>query len=792
MNRSLCAMALGLLVASFAHAQLNIDFVGQLNYQQLRNSNLSNLWGYTDEFGTEYALVGVCGTNAQNPGGISVVSLADPTNPQEVFFHPGPASIWREVKVWQDHAYITTEAENGGLVIVDLSPLPQSTNLPVTVFYGQGWTTSHTLFIDENGRLYLYGSGRGNGGVIMYDLTQDPMAPVEVGEYDPWYAHDGFARGDTMYTGHIYDGFFSIVDVSDPANPVLLGTRNTPNNFTHNVWLDDSGNHLFTTDERTNAYVGSYDVSDPTDIEFLDKLRSDNGSGAIPHNTYWLDHYLVTSYYTYGVAIYDALRPHNLVEVGHYDTSPFTGDGFRGAWGVYPFFTSGRLIISDMELGLFVLDPTYVRACWLEGTVRNAQTGAPVNNAQVTIVGVIAADPTGLGGNYATGHHTAGTYQVQASAPGYVTAIIDGVVLQNGELTLLDIDLEPLQSFAIQGLVIDAQSGAPVAGAQVSQESALYSYQAVSASDGTFQMNNVFADDYDVVAGRWGWRTACVSGQPIGPGAGPLVIELEPGYYDDFVFDFGWSVTSTASAGAWERGVPVGTSFQGQQSNPGADVPDDCGEKAFVTGNAGGGAGNDDVDDGNTILISPSMDLTGMIDPHIKLRRWFYNGGGSTAPNDRMEIRLSGGGQTVVMRTITAASGDMSQWAAEDFRVLDHLPLSADMRLRVFITDDNPGHLVEGGVDKFEVVEMSQTAMQEFEAFGTSVFPNPAQGRFTVVAADAGAMLLEVFDALGRSVMPSRRFQERITIDAALPAGTYLVRTTRADGTRSTRRLVME
>src|SRR6185503_15148171 len=159
---------------------------------------------------------------------------------------------------------------NYGLQIIDLSPLPSSTVLPTTLFTGVGWTTAHSLFIDENGRLYLHGTNRGNGGVIMYDLTADPMAPVEVGEFDNWYCHDCFARGDTLYAAHIYDGFFSVVDVSDPSNPVILGTQSTPSNFTHNVWLDDSGDHIFSTDEVNGAFVGSYDVSDPGDIQWLD------------------------------------------------------------------------------------------------------------------------------------------------------------------------------------------------------------------------------------------------------------------------------------------------------------------------------------------------------------------------------------------------------------------------------------------------------------------------------------------------------------------------------------------
>ncbi|HOY30070.1 MAG TPA: hypothetical protein PLR96_13930, partial [Flavobacteriales bacterium] len=135
-------------------AQVNIEFVGSLSYQDLHNSDISNLWGYADEAGNEYALVGVNGTDGLS-GGFSVVDLADPTDPQEIFFLPGPASIWREIKVWNDHAYITTEAEGGGLTIVDLSPLPQSTELPSTVWFDPAWDTSHSLFIDENSRLYI-------------------------------------------------------------------------------------------------------------------------------------------------------------------------------------------------------------------------------------------------------------------------------------------------------------------------------------------------------------------------------------------------------------------------------------------------------------------------------------------------------------------------------------------------------------------------------------------------------------------------------------------------------------
>ncbi len=780
--RSIFSSAL-FCASTFVFAQLNMSIVGQLDYQDLHDSDISDVWGYVDGTGIEYALVGV------NNGGVSVVSLADPTSPQEVFYFPGANTIWRDLKVWNDHAYITNEGDNG-LTIIDLSPLPFSNALTAANWQEGGWTSAHNIYIDENGIAYISGANRGNGGVIFLDLTVDPFQPVEVGEFDQWYSHDCMTRGDTMYAAHISDGWFSIVDVSDKQNPVLLGTRNTGNNFTHNCWVSDNGQYLFTTDEVVGGWLGSYDISDPTDIQELQLWRSDPGSGTIPHNTHFINDYVVTSYYRIGTTIHDVSRPWNVVEVGRYDHCDLVGEGFNGGWGTYPWLPSGRIISTDIEEGLIVLDATYVRACWLEGTIRNAQTTAPVVNATLQIVGIVTAAPTTFNGAYATGHHAGGTYEVFVSAPGYESATVTGVVLQTGEVTLLDIDLVPLVSFALQGIVVEAGTGAPIEGAQVTVKNDIYDHQAVTASDGTFNLPAVFADNYDVVAGRWGWRTECPAEQAIDAATGMLTITLEPGYYDDFIFDFGWTVSSTADVGMWERGAPIGTTFQGDWVNPPSDIANDCGDQAYVTGNGGGAAGNDDVDGGNTILTSPIFDGTTVWDPHVRYQRWFFNAGGSGAPNDRMTITLDNGITTAVLENITV-SGSSSSWVPRDHRILDHLERTTTMQLIVFVTDDEPGHLVEGGFDGFEVVEMSPMGMElvdESQPF--TLWPNPSDGRFEVRMALQEDAILEVFDALGRSVRaPERTFQGYGTFHAELPPGTYVVRITTDGGSRMTQLL---
>ena len=112
------------------------------------------------------------------------------------------------------------------------------------------------------------------------------------------------------------------------------------------------------------------------------------------------------------MVIYDATHPENLVEVGHFDTSPSTGYGFHGDWGVYPFLPSGNLLISDIEEGLYILGPTYVHASWLQGLITDAGTGDPVNQATITLETTTAADSTGFDGLYALGTDVPGSYTV--------------------------------------------------------------------------------------------------------------------------------------------------------------------------------------------------------------------------------------------------------------------------------------------------------------------------------------------------------------------------------------------
>lgn len=418
-----------LFISSFA--QLNMEELGFLPYSQ----SLSDIWAHVDSDGNEYALVGTY-------TGLSIVDVTDPSSPNEVFFGTGVNSIWRDIKTWGDYAYVSTEGGQG-IYIVDMSPLPGAiTN--TTLFTGSTYpfTTVHNLYIDETGKLYNFGSDNGTGGAIIYDLTTDPMNPVELGRFNDYYFHDGMARGDTLWGAAIYQGFFTAVDVSDPANPVAMATKTTPGFFAHNCWISDDGNILFTTDEIQNGFIAAYDVSDFNNIFETDRVQSSPGDNVIPHNVYVLNDYLVTAYYSDGVTIHDAARPGNLIEVGNYDTSPnYSGPGYHGSWGTTPYLPSGNILAADIEEGLYILGPDYKRGCYLEGMVTDSITGLPINNVQIKIQSTTITDVTNISGNFAFGTPTAEVYNIEFSHNNYNIKVIEGVTLENGILTYLEVEL---------------------------------------------------------------------------------------------------------------------------------------------------------------------------------------------------------------------------------------------------------------------------------------------------------------------------------------------------------------
>lgn len=158
-----------------------------------------------------------------------IVDVTNPDVPVQIVQIPGPDNFWKEIKTYSHYAYVVSEGGQG-VQIVDLSALP-SANLPKKFYTGDGailnqLNTIHALHIDlAKGFLYAYGSNLFNGGTVILDLN-DPWNPTYVGNFEQLgYIHDGYVDNDTLYAGHINAGIFSIVDMKDKANPMVLNSR---------------------------------------------------------------------------------------------------------------------------------------------------------------------------------------------------------------------------------------------------------------------------------------------------------------------------------------------------------------------------------------------------------------------------------------------------------------------------------------------------------------------------------------------------------------------------------------
>ena len=696
-----------------SQSNYNLSLLGTLDWN---NTEGSDIWGWADGIGNEYALVGL-------NNGFSVVNVTTPTNPVEEFFISDINSTWRDVKTFGHYAYVTTEA-NAGLLIVDLSDMSGNTYFYQTIFNGNNssteFTAAHNLYIDENGVAYIFGASSNSGsspadGAIFLDVATNPIDPSYLGEWNDFYIHDGMVRGDTMYVGCIYEGELYIVDVSNKNNPQNLGHTTTPSSFTHNAWVSNDGNYVFTTDEQSDAYVGSYNITDMNNIQEVDRIQSNPGSNSIPHNAHVDGNFLITSWYRDGTVVHDITYPNNMIEVANYDSYAGSGDGFDGCWGTYPFLPSGNIISSDINSNnsnnarLLVYSRDFQQASYLDGNVSDITNSLPIASANIEILNTLSLISTSsdISGNYSSGIASTGNYDIVFSAVGYLSDTLN-TNLSSGIVTTVDIQLQPLISFNTSGIVVDI-NGNGIENADVLIYNNDNTFTVTTDNLGNFNLNNIYEGNYNIIAGHWGYITVCSdeyisSSNPLQP------IVLSEGYYDDFTFNFGWSVSGgifNPNDGIWQRGNPEGTSDSGINYNPEDDVDNDCFENAYVTGlEAGTQTGSRDVDDFNTILTSPILDLSGNQDYILNYDVWFSNGfSWGAPPNDSLTVSVSNGATNVVIDILTASSNNLGEWSSKSFDLSQIISLNNNIQFSIETADWDAlgGHWVEGGFDNFYI-----------------------------------------------------------------------------------------
>ncbi|WP_430410581.1 choice-of-anchor B family protein [Kordia sp.] len=355
------------------------DLLSRINLSTLGGIRGADSWGWTDPTtGKEYALIT---TDANS----CFVDITDPINP--IFLGSLPTatnpSNWRDIKVYQNHAFIVSEAPGHGMQVFDLTRLRNVTNAPQTFTADAlytGFGSAHNIVINEDtGFAYAVGAMTLDDSLFSFDggphfiNIQNPTNPVAAGGYpNDAYSHDAqvvtYSGPDTEHVGkEIFIGSNTnevvIVDITNKNNPIQLATIDYADiGYTHQGWFTEDQRYFILGDELDEINSGFNSRSIVFDLSDLDNpsvsMSYTGPTPAIDHNGYIKGNTFFLANYTAGVRILDIsnIGANQIQETGYFDTYPSTDNAtFNGLWNVYPYFESGNIVLSDINSGLFII-----------------------------------------------------------------------------------------------------------------------------------------------------------------------------------------------------------------------------------------------------------------------------------------------------------------------------------------------------------------------------------------------------------------------------------------------------
>ena len=379
------------------------DLQSFINLDEMDAQQGNDSWGWTDsQDGKEYALIGL-------DNGTAFIDVSDPFN--AVYLGKLPThtqnSTWRDIKTYNNHAFIVSEASNHGMQVFDLTRLRDVSN-PPEIFdedaHYSGFGSAHNVIINEDsGYAYGVGTSTFNGGPHFVDIS-DPTNPTPAGGYsDDSYSHDAqvvtYSGPDTEHLGKEIligsnENEIAIVDITNKNNPIGLSTISYSNvEYTHQGWFTEDQRYFIVGDEIDEINVGFNTRTIIFDFEDLDNpsfhFEYEGPTEAIDHNGYVKGDKYYLSNYRAGMRVLDISQIGNesITEIGFFDTYPDSDSAnFDGAWNVYPFFASNNIVISDINRGFFLVREPSIGLDTGVVAITSPVTGSGLSDAEVVTI----------------------------------------------------------------------------------------------------------------------------------------------------------------------------------------------------------------------------------------------------------------------------------------------------------------------------------------------------------------------------------------------------------------------
>jgi len=344
--------------AAGAQQSLNVRLLGNWNDSAHIRINLNG-----QRYNDIYGLV-VKGKEYAALGSTEGVHIIDIDAMKQVAFYPGKATgntiIHRDYKTYKNYLFAVCNEGISSMQVFDMNYLPDSLHL-VYESKPTDFMLANKIFIDT-AKATLYAATAktisSSDQMRVYDISS-PTAPSLILQYNNHdNIHDMYVRNDTAYCSASFYGY-EVVDFSHHGSWQQIGEMNAypSQGYNHSSWINSKGIGVM-TDETHGLPVKVIDVHDILNMHVTGLFSPRPGdTTCIPHMPYIVGDFVFISYYFDGLQIYNISDPAYPTQAGFYDTYMQPSfKGFAGAWGCYPFLPSHRVLVSDMQTGLYVLD----------------------------------------------------------------------------------------------------------------------------------------------------------------------------------------------------------------------------------------------------------------------------------------------------------------------------------------------------------------------------------------------------------------------------------------------------
>jgi hypothetical protein len=230
----------------------------------------------------------------------------------------------------------------------------------------------HNVWIEGDFAYLVVDGTSPTSGLRILDIS-NPGSPAIVASFygGSSFLHDVYVRDGLAFLSH-WDAGLIILDVGNgikggsPLSPREVGRIDIPGYWVHNAWYWPEVGYVFLGDEiNLPGRVRVVNVRDPArPVE----VASISKPGAAPHN-FWVDEARGIGYFAWyeaGVQAFDlsgALlgdlerQGRFIADAGYAPGGACVTSSQQCAWA--PQFHEGRLYVSDMNTGLWVLDPEF-------------------------------------------------------------------------------------------------------------------------------------------------------------------------------------------------------------------------------------------------------------------------------------------------------------------------------------------------------------------------------------------------------------------------------------------------